>query len=340
MYQNTSTSKAGHFIDHFQKPNHIDIPGPDIEKHPSGIAIEIKEWLQCIEFPIIFILSNDKTNFFCSHPKCNRWYCLSGTFGNIKAHIKCRHIIKKTDIEDISHNQPENIYDEIENVKIPANIDRLISSKFKCMILKTGRPFSLVSNKDMKSVLSFLGTRQNLAEKCESIAGMIKSKIKFLLASSSFISVAVDEWTDLNKRRYLGVTARCLEDGEVKTYFLSLAKIKAIHLTGDELNNLFNDILDKYSFREKIMTAFSDNCNLMENSFTYSNILRLPCACHLINLFLKAFLKPPESTIKEITSSLKCINTVCYTALKEDFDEPSLKIFNSINIKFEKSIFI
>lgn len=141
----------------------------------------------------------------------------------------------------------------------------------------------------------------------------------------------LDEWSDLSKRRFLRLTARCLHDGHVKTYFLSLNKIVAIHLNSTELNNIFNQSLDKYSIRFKVMSAVSDNCNLMKNSFTHSEIIRFPCACHLINNLLKAFLSPSEIIIQEISSACKCIKTsVCYTALKEDFDEPKLISYTEI----------
>ena len=160
-----------------------------------------------------------------------------------------------------------------------------------------------------------------MSEKCEQIACKIKSKMRFLLSCSSFISVAVDEWSDLSRRRFLGLTARCLHDGQAKTYFLSLTKINSIHLDGVELNNIFNELLDNYTIKNKVMAAVSDNCNLMKSSFSHSGIIRLPCACHLINILLKAFIAPSEAIIQEITSACRCIKTsVCYTALKDDFN--------------------
>lgn len=91
-----------------------------------------------------------------------------------------------------------------DNITISEEIDRVICSKFKKMILKTGKPFSMVSNQDMKSVLRFLGSRQDLSIKCGMIAQKVKAKIKYLLITSSFISISVDEWSDFNKKRYLG----------------------------------------------------------------------------------------------------------------------------------------
>ncbi len=328
MFDNTITQRVANFNDHFIEPNLMDIPGPEFEKHPSEY-VSAEDWVQCKEFPIIFTLKSNKSYYYCAHAHCNHWYSLNSTFGNIKSHIKSKHLIKRNDIQDFIDDQVNN---DGLSIQIPHDIDKLISSKYKAMILKTGRPFSLVSNDDMRSVLTCLGTRQSLSESCERIAMKIISKMKYLLALSSFISVAVDEWSNLSRKRFLGVTARCIHDGKVKIYFLSLQKINSIHLSGIELNNLFNDCLDRYGIKRRVMSAVSDNCNLMTNMFSHSNILRLPCACHLINLLLRAFIKPSENTIHEITAACRCIRTsVCYIALKEDFrDEPTIKNYTEI----------
>lgn len=219
-----------------------------------------------------------------------------------------------------------------DNITISEEIDRVICSKFKKMILKTGKPFSMVSNQDMKSVLRFLGSRQDLSIKCGMIAQKVKTKIKYLLITSSFISISVDEWSDFNKKRYLGVTAKCIQNGSISTYFLALKNIISMHINGEELNDTLNSILEDYGIDDRIMNAVSDNCNLMKNAFTYSSILRLPCTCHLLNLFLKAFIKPSEYIISEITAATRCLkSSVCYAALKYDYDdEPMVKNYNEI----------
>ena len=96
--------------------------------------------------------------------------------------------------------------------------------------------------------------------------------------------------------------------------FISLQKMDSIHLTGIELNNLFNECLDKYGIKNRVMSSVSDNCNLISNMFSHSSILRLPCACHLINSFFKAFIKPSENLINEIFKFManKMVFINCY----------------------------
>ena len=330
MYDSLNTPKVTCFNDHFIKPDPGDVPDPDIVNHPTRTDISIEEWRQCKDFPIIFILEGDREKFYCSHKCCNRWYSLNNTFGNIKIHIKSKHLIKNHEINDFNNEVINNLNSDVP-IRIPTQIDKQISSKFKMMILKTGRPFSLVADSEMKSILKCLGTRQELAARCEEFSTKIKSKIKYILSSSSYISVALDEWSDLCKRRYLGITARCIYDGIIKIYFLGLNRITLYHCTGDELFNILKNILESYGIADRVINAVTDNCNLMQNAFTYSNILRLPCACHLLNIFMKAFLKPSESTIQEIASAAKCIKTsVCYTALKDDFEEPRIASYTEI----------
>lgn len=104
----------------------------------------------------------------------------SNTFGSIKQHLKIHHYQKNKDLEE-NQDDIHTQYDIIENIKISPEIDRLIWSKFKSMILKTGKPFAMVANEDLKSVLHFLGTTQELSAKCEIIAQKVKSRIKYLL---------------------------------------------------------------------------------------------------------------------------------------------------------------
>ena len=123
--------------------------------------------------------------------------------------------------------------------------------------------------------------------------------MKFILLCSSFISIAVDEWSNLTKRRFFGLTARCLHGGKIQIILLSLTKIEAIHLYGQKLNNLFNIAFKKYSLNDKVMAVVSYNCNLMQ--ILYSNILQLPCSCQLIYFLLKTFIIPSKNLIQEIT---------------------------------------
>ena len=69
-------------------------------------------------------------------------------------------------------------------------------------------------------------------------------------------------------------------------HFISLCYIGlSMHVDVKKLNETINKVLNDYSIKGKVMTAVSDNCNLMKNAFTYSSILHLPYGCHLISLF-------------------------------------------------------
>ncbi len=331
MNGNTCAKRVLKFRDHFKKPDLIDIPGPSYPPHPLNIKVELNDWLQSKEFPNIFVIKDNDECFYCAHHNCKVWLKLNHTFGNIKSHIKSKHTITEYQIRDLEDQGINNAKDEVNNIQIPETIDKLISAKFKCMILKGGRPFSLINDPDIKSVLHFLGTRESLRDKCQEIASLIKSTIKYSLSGSSFISVAVDEWSDLMKKRYIGLTARCIFNGRPTTYFLALSKIDEVHLTGPDLMNKINNLLDQYDILDKIILAVSDNCNLMLNAFRSSTILRLPCICHLLNLLLKSFLGPSESTINEISTAVRCLRcSECYSALKDGFDEPRIANYNEI----------
>ncbi|KAK8834458.1 hypothetical protein M9Y10_036318 [Tritrichomonas musculus] len=151
MFKTIETHKVGVFRDHFSTPDMINGPGHELEKHPQDIYFDINDWVQSKEFPIIFTLKENVYHFYCS--KCNHWYSLMFTFAYIKSHIKSKHLIKTNAVQELNEN--EDLMESL-NPEIPIEIDKLISDKYKSMILKTGRPFAMVENADMKSVLKFL----------------------------------------------------------------------------------------------------------------------------------------------------------------------------------------
>ena len=141
MYKTTDTQRVHTFEDHFRKPKIQDIPSGASKSHPFIENIDADDWLQCTEFPCIYVLVNDYKKFYCSCPRCNKWLSTGGTIGNIKKHIKVNHLIKNKEIEDLTNDELIRINDAVGYVDIPDEIDQLISTQIKKMILKTGRPF-------------------------------------------------------------------------------------------------------------------------------------------------------------------------------------------------------
>lgn len=91
-------------------------------------------------------------------------------------------------------------------------------------------------------------------------------------------------------------------------------------------------ILDIYAIRNCILSAVSDNCNVMEALFTQTQMFRLPIACYLFNILLIKFLKPSEKIIKEITAcihSLKSSSTYAY--LRDEFDGLHIASYSEIS---------
>ena len=53
------------------------------------------------------------------------------------------------------------------NINLSEKVDDMISSNSKKMILKTGKPFTMVDDPDMQSCLGKLDNTKQLAKKCE-----------------------------------------------------------------------------------------------------------------------------------------------------------------------------
>ena len=331
MFNSVCTSRVSDFRNHFSKPNLIDIPDATFKNHPIIKDIPAENWLQCKYFINIYILNNDFTYFYCSDPRCNRWYSTSGTIGNIKKHIQHKHWFKESEIKELADIPDSEINEDATEIKLSDEIDELLSNQFKKMILKTGRPFSMVENPDMQFCLKKLGSRNKLVKKCEKIAENLKSQMKYILNSGSFISIAIDEWSDLNKRRYLGVTARCLYDGEIQVLFIALDHVTEVHANNDIIKERLFTILNNYQIRGQVMNAVSDNCGTMIKVFQNTDIIRFPCGCHLLSSLMKHFLKPSEKIIHEISAAIHHLkSSTCYAALRDDFDDPHIITYTEI----------
>ena len=63
MYKSIDTNRVSSFPEHFKAPEMSDIPYPGFKDHPNGREILSNEWLQCKEFPSIYIIENS-TDFF------------------------------------------------------------------------------------------------------------------------------------------------------------------------------------------------------------------------------------------------------------------------------------
>lgn len=63
--------------------------------------------------------------------------------------------------------------------------------------------------------------------------------------------------SDLNKRRYLGVTARCLYDSEIQVFFIALDHIIEVHANIYIIKERFFTIFNNYSIKGEIMNAVS-----------------------------------------------------------------------------------
>ena len=83
----------------------------------------------------------------------------------------------------------------------------------------------------MNSICSKLSSREQFSKEVE-------SEIQKTIVGSRFISIAFDEWTDLLKRRYVGIVAQAVKDNTISCFTLGLVPLKEMVATGDYIDSL------------------------------------------------------------------------------------------------------
>ena len=194
----------------------------------------------------------------------------------------------------------------------------------KAYIILNGYPFADIENEDLNCIC-YLQSRATLVRDIEKLASLTKQKIKRILDSASVMSIAVDEWQDKMKRRYLGVTASKIIERQYRTFTLAHRPMHDVHCDAKVIRKHIREILDEYNVTNKIKCAVTDNGGSIPCAFTddYTseenmdlnlNIKRFPCICHIINIYARTFQKIMKSDLNEFIQIRNAFDTPCFTA--------------------------
>ena len=64
----------------------------------------------------------------------------------------------------------------------------------------------------------------------------VEEEIKKRIINFQYISISYDEWTDSSSRRFLGITAQCVNETKIEIFTLSLVPIQE-KMTGEHIVN-------------------------------------------------------------------------------------------------------
>jgi hypothetical protein len=267
------------------------IPFSDPDQKP--FEGDIIKWFQDKEFPEIYLAATSEKvvteHYFCAF--CKRWLNARSS----SAFYIIRHHRTHSTVDERQKDEKKVIKKVVgaEFLEVPVLTfpqRTFISKMFKTYILLTGRPFSDIENKFIQELLPDGESAQKVRESAMDAAVAIRSEIKDILASSSFASVAIDEWADHMGRRFMGETVTALILGEIRTFTLALAPITSEHATAEELFSLLQIVNNRYNLETRSLRYVTDNCSTMVKVQKIGKLERFPCICHGIALCVNAFL--------------------------------------------------
>ena len=253
------------FSSHWTKNFILEPPQNFEEECPIDIKT-ISSWVHYNDAPYIWttITLQDKINmenFYCS--KCNEWRVISGSIFNVKRHIEYH---RKDDEIENSH-QVLSLNSEISSEREKAF--KYISKQLKKFILLNGYPFSAIEDEFLRAICPLLPSREDFAKQVEDIAKKTENGIKECIKRYKFISIAFDEWTDLLKRRYLGIVANAVSENTTNMFILGLTPISNITATGEHISKLIMDSLERYDIKNRVRVGVTDSGSNMISSFDY-----------------------------------------------------------------------
>lgn len=272
-------------IKHFEQISNID-PNT-IQPHPRNIicfGFRCSQMIGYIMLPIID--DNDPTvvdtqYFYCD--KCKKWLKTSGTFGNIKAHVRCTH-------------------HDLNGPIIPELTPREKGILTRKMVLLYGLPFSFIENPILKILSPNSGGRHNLSAMCsriaENVRRNIKNKYQFMNAN---IWITIDEWNDTSSQSYLGVYANILQtNGQIDKLCVAHHPLSAIHADAPYISGVLHEIFENFFPRSKIEGIVTDTTPLMPAIANHLHITWSPCYCHIINLLLQSFIQICDDKLSDL----------------------------------------
>ena len=246
--------------------------------------------------------------FYCC--KCKKWLKISNTISNIFAHLERVH----RDQELINHREDNRaINDDKMIVEIIYHL--------KAFIILNGHPFSTIENPDLNAIHD-LQPRANLVRDVERLAHLTKDRIKNLLVDAKSIALAIDEWQDRSKRRYLGITASTIVHQQHMILTIAHTPMIEEHCTSEIIRKYICKILIGYGIYNKIHCAVTDNGGAIPGAFSdeiqskdnLPNIKRFPCICHIINIYVKLFVKCMDRDLKDILAVRNSFDNPCFIA--------------------------
>jgi hypothetical protein len=214
---------------------------------------------------------------FCTD--CGKWILFGGTVAHYVNHSK-RHDDYARRCRDLSDPQG-------------------VAVAFVSFLFQTGAPFLGIETLRVALPGQELPSQHQLPIIMQMLKGKVKETIRRECATALFVNLAMDGWTDPGHRKYQGITLRTVQSNtQTRVYLAAMKAVLPRHETGPVLAKYLENVVRRYSLREKLVNICTDRGSANVKAFHNTPKLEdffcrlwIPCCCHLLNNFLQIFMR-------------------------------------------------
>lgn len=238
------------------------------------------------------LVEKNRMNGLCK--LCNRNYKdLHGIYSNFLKHLKRKHPSEYQQsfspaIDDDDEDLLEDINsrddgDQSLNDSAPTannKQSRINSSMAKNLIIKCNLPFTIIENPAFREFIRecYPKWQPVSAKKLKSdITSSFKDRIHKVICDTlekvNDLTLTVDAWSDRRSRSFLGITCHFIDDRMVPQAFLiDFVRMKSPH-TSDHIQQLTENVLDRFNIKEKVFRIITDNASSMIKAYKFGLVV-------------------------------------------------------------------
>ena len=227
--------------------------------------------------------------FYCS--RCRSWKSLGTSIGHVKMHFDTR-----------GHNDAKFF----EEHKLSREWQEKLIKNIQLFILANGYPFSMIEDSHLQ-IVPELPHRKQLKDISLKMAEKLRSTIKSILNRCEYCTFSLDEWSDILRRRYLGISCHTRLEGSLKVLFIAHISLDKViqddardHYCADDIAFIIDEVAKGYDVCDKLILIVTDRASVMSLAAQKYNDIRISrnqlpvlwcgCVCHIVNSLLSKFI--------------------------------------------------
>ena len=237
--------------------------------------------------------------FYCTI--CNAWKRISTSTGHIRIHY-----------DTASHSNEKFL----EKNQMTSAMACKMSKATTLFLLTNGLPFRLIDDQYFQ-LLPTVGHRKRLKDLSRELARVVLDNIKRILARVTYCSLSVDEWSDITRQRYIGVSCHTKLEGVMRVFTLAHYAVSSAigpdgrdHLNAKDIATIVYGVMKDFEISAKTLLIVTDRAAVMQNAITLLTDMRLadgltpvlwaPCVCHVVNSLLSKLVQLLSDSIQSV----------------------------------------